>query len=509
MSSQEPGSHRPVARSTLWNLLGYVVPTLVAFVALPPTVRLLGPERYGVLALVLVVHDYFNYFDFGLGRATTRFVSTALNDPARRRHVGAILWTCLVYHVALGLLIGGLFWIILPLLSPLLLGGGSPALLAEGRATLQAAALLPPTLLLMIAGRGALEAAQRFDLVNAVKVPLNSVTFLVPLWGAQVGYRLPGIILVFVLVRLAAGLIYLVLCLREFPEAREFRMDHALRGPLFAFGGFVMATNLIGLLLVDGERFLIPGIVSVGALTYYAIPNDAATRLWILPASLASVLFPIFSRTTSPEDERAGRLYADSTLYLLILFVPIVMIVEGFAQPLLSLWMGADFASQARVVLQVATLGVMLDSLARVPLCYLQAVGHPGIPARIRLWQLPVYGLASALCIQRWGIAGAAWVWTGRIAFETAILFGVVGVRRHVVLPPEPSARLRRGLLASTAAFLSGGVVAYLGVASPTVRSGGICLLVAAFLTYSWHSLIDPRHRAGLGLGFLRNDTLA
>jgi O-antigen/teichoic acid export membrane protein len=507
MPPHDTGSHRRVARSTLWNLFGYVAPTLVAFLALPPTVRLLGPERYGVLALVLVVHDYFNYFDFGLGRATTRFISSALHAPAGRQDVGAIFWTCLVYHVALGILVGALFWLILPLVSRLLLGG-SPALIVEGRSALQAAALLPPVLLFMIAGRGALEAAQRFDLVTAVKVPLNSVTFLVPLWGAQAGLRLPGIILVFVLVRLAAGLVYLALCLHEFPGARSFRMDRSLQGSLFAFGGFVMATNLIGLLLVDGERFLIPGLVSVGALTYYAVPNDATTRLWILPASLASALFPIFTRASKSGDDQAGRLYADSTLYLLILFVPIVLIVEGFAGPLLSFWMGGDFASKAKVVLQVATLGVMLDSLARIPLSYLQAKGLPGIPARIRLWQLPAYGVASVLCIEAWGIVGAAWAWTFRIALETAILFAFVRFRGHIVLPREASGRLKRGLLVSTAALVAGGAVAVLWVDSLAMRSAGIGLLVASYIAYAWFSLIDSRHRAGLGFQFLRNESL-
>jgi O-antigen/teichoic acid export membrane protein len=172
-----------VARNTLWNLLGYLAPTVVALLALPPTVRLLGVERYGILALILVVHDYFNYFDFGLGRASTHFLSAALHDSDRRSEAGGVFWTCLAFHVGLGILVGVLFWLTVPLLGPLLLRE-APALLAEGLVTLRVAALLPPVLLFMIAGRGALEAAHRFDLVNAVKVPLNSLTFVIPLLGA-------------------------------------------------------------------------------------------------------------------------------------------------------------------------------------------------------------------------------------------------------------------------------------------------------------------------------------
>jgi O-antigen/teichoic acid export membrane protein len=499
MSPHGAVSHRRVARHTLWNIFGYIAPLLVAFFALPPTVARLGVERYGLLALVLVVHDYFNYFDFGLGRATTRFMASAIHDPARRDCAGAVLWTCLLYHVALGLVVGLVFFLGLPLVTDRLLAG-SPALVTEGRATLRVAALLAPALLFMIAVRGALEAAQRFDLVNAVKVPSNALTFLLPLAGAAAGLGLPGIIGLFVLARLMAGLVYLALCLREFPSARVPRLDLSLSRPLFAFGGLVMVTNLAGLLLIDGERFLISALASVEALTYYSIPSDASTRLWIIPASVASALFPMFSIAANAPDARSGRLYADSTLYLVILFVPLVVVIESFAGSLLGFWMGRAFAERATLVLQVTTAGVFLDSLARIPLTYLQATGRPGIPARIRIYQLPVYLLLSAFCITRWGITGAAWVWSGRIAFETAVLFVVTSRGGYVTLPADAAARLNRGLLVSVLVLLCGAVLAWLVPAGFMARMALTGLLLLGYAWYAWLALVDPGHREKIGL---------
>ena len=152
------------SRATRCGISWHLAPTIVALLVLPHTVRLLGVERYGILALILVVHDYFNYFDFGLGRASTHFLASALHDKKDGRDVGAVFWTCLIFHVGLGVLVGVLFWLALPIVAPLLLRD-SPALLREGIATLRVASLLPPVLLFMIAGRGALLAAHRFDLV--------------------------------------------------------------------------------------------------------------------------------------------------------------------------------------------------------------------------------------------------------------------------------------------------------------------------------------------------------
>jgi O-antigen/teichoic acid export membrane protein len=62
-------SGRLLARNTIWNLIGQLVPLLVGMVAIPPLVRGLGIDRFGLLSLVWVIIGYFSFFDLGLGRA--------------------------------------------------------------------------------------------------------------------------------------------------------------------------------------------------------------------------------------------------------------------------------------------------------------------------------------------------------------------------------------------------------------------------------------------------------
>ena len=63
-----------IARNTGWNFVGTALPIAVAVIAIPPLIRELGVERFGVLTLAWVITGYFALFDFGLGRATTKFV---------------------------------------------------------------------------------------------------------------------------------------------------------------------------------------------------------------------------------------------------------------------------------------------------------------------------------------------------------------------------------------------------------------------------------------------------
>src|SRR5260370_22399359 len=82
MNVANPTSHltrgRLLARNTIWNLLGQLLPMAVAVVAIPPLVRGLGVARFGVLSLAWIVVGYFSLFDLGIGRALTKLVADKL-----------------------------------------------------------------------------------------------------------------------------------------------------------------------------------------------------------------------------------------------------------------------------------------------------------------------------------------------------------------------------------------------------------------------------------------------
>jgi O-antigen/teichoic acid export membrane protein len=67
-----------LARNTVLNVLGQVVPVAVAVAAIPYVVGGLGVSRFGVLTLAWAALGYFGVMDLGLGRAATKFIAEAL-----------------------------------------------------------------------------------------------------------------------------------------------------------------------------------------------------------------------------------------------------------------------------------------------------------------------------------------------------------------------------------------------------------------------------------------------
>jgi O-antigen/teichoic acid export membrane protein len=82
VTAHGPSDRRLLARNTLYNLAGQIVPLIAALFAMPGLLAALGAERVGVLALAWAVVGYFSIFDFGIGRALTKLVAERLGVSA-------------------------------------------------------------------------------------------------------------------------------------------------------------------------------------------------------------------------------------------------------------------------------------------------------------------------------------------------------------------------------------------------------------------------------------------
>lgn len=488
-----------LARNTILNLVGQIVPGLVALVAIPILIRGLGAEGYGILSLALIVLGYFGLFDLGLGRATTKYVAEYLGREDTKE-VPGLVWT----SVGVQLLLGTLGGLLLAAASPFLVGRVfyiAPALVGEAKTTFFLLAASLPIVLGTVTLRGTLEAYQRFDLMNAVKIPASAATLLIPAIAASFGFRLPAIVFLLVVAQLGTAFAYLMLCLRVFPALKQsssFRLK--LLRPLLTYGSWVTVTSMVGPVLVYLDRFLIGALVSMAAVAYYAAPYQLATAFWILPAGLVAALFPAFSTLGAAGDRPVlEKLYAHALKALLLTVGPLMLFVVFFAWDILRLWLSADFAEQSSLVLQILAFGVLINSLAWVPLSLLQGLGRPDLTAKFHLLELPLYVGLVGFLVGEMGIVGAALAWTLRAGLDAALLFGACWWLKLVPMSALAQNGLWRSLvvLAALAAMLSFVFLAAGGVLTQVVLAA---LLVVLFVYAAGRYSLDGTDRRFLKL---------
>ena len=180
------------------------MPLIGAVISVPLLIKGLGIERFGVLTLVWIVIGYFSLFDFGIGRALTKVVAETLGG-GRANDVPAIAWTALILMLLLG--IAGT--VVVASLSPWLVHDilkMSDILQQETIDAFYLLALSIPIVISTAGLRGILEAYQRFELVNVIRVPMGLFIFLGPLLILPFSNSLFWVVAVLVAGRLVRGL---------------------------------------------------------------------------------------------------------------------------------------------------------------------------------------------------------------------------------------------------------------------------------------------------------------
>ncbi len=484
-----------LVRNALLNLVGQAVSLVVGVVTIPFIVRGLGIERFGLLSLIWVILGYFTIFDLGLGRATIKFVAEALGK-GQHEEIPRLVWTAVTAQAALGVA-GALA---LAGMTPLLVGrilNIPPDLAEEAKATFYLLALAVPAILVSGSFLGVLEAAQRFDLVNAVKISSNTVVLLISLVGSLRGQNLSEIIGYILLAKLGFLAIFVVLSVHIFPELIRFTISFVCLRKLFAFGGWVVISNIFAPFLMNIDRFMIGSLLSMTTVAYYSAPYEAITRLAIIPASITTVLFPAFSVLKLIQDEQSlSTIFARSIKQVLLVVGAIVILIWVFAYDILDLWLGMDFALTSNWVFRFLSLSILFNSLGYIPSAVLQGIGRPDLPAKFHLLEFPVRIGISWLLISIWGITGGALSWCVWAVLDSSLLFLAV----FMVCKFSLGLFVENGIIRTlfSLALLAGGLFLLKQFAHhvPLVIQGLIVLLyIGLFIWLSWLFVLDDLDR--------------
>lgn len=485
-----------LAKNTLLNFSGQAIPLLIGIIATPFIIHGLGIERFGILSLIWIVLVYFSLFDLGLGRATIKFFAELLAKKEFEK-LSALFWSSLFFNIFLGT-IGGIAMVAAtpPLIHHVF---NIPSdLMKEAQLSFFLLAASVPLVVATTTLRGALEGGQRFDLVNAVKIPSSSLTFIIPVAVVLFGYHLPEIVFFLLLARMGTAFVYAVLCLKVFPSLKErIAVEKKMVISLLKFGGWVAVSNVLAPLLVYLERFFIGSLLSMDDLAFYSAPHEIVTRLWILPMSFVVTLFPVFSSMGVERREEVGKIYAQSSKYLLLIVGPIVLFITLFAKDILMIWLGAEFARESTIVFQILALGMLINSLINIPFSLIQGLGRPDLTAKFHLLELPIYVGLAWFMVGKFGIQGAALAWCLRVTLDAVLIFWA----SQKMIPTSLSAFIKHGFIRASFVFF-GLVTASLAVillfqevVTQIILMAG---LLAAFSLVVWNYLLSSNEKDAL-----------
>lgn len=421
---QDRTAQSTLLRNTVLNIMGQALPLIIGLLTARGTLNRLGLERYAVLNLSWTAVGYFGLLDFGVGRAVTYGVAQRLAVGDRR--IGDIVWPSFRLSVLLGT-IGAVILILSSSWIASAVGHTIEADLSqELKTTLILLALSLPAVVATSILRGTLEAQQQFDLINLVRVPQASLMFLGPWLISMFAANLVPIAAFLLIIRMAGTLLFMYFVKRDDESSIWEKGDIREIEALLRYGAWVTVGAVAAPLLVNVDRFLIGGVISLAAVTYYTSAHDLMSRTWLVASSIMSVYFPAFTETSHKEAAGRRSIYDEAVRMMTALSLPLCLILVAFSSEILRLWLGDTIADHSANALRILGYGGFVAALALVPNMLLQATGKPKTVALVQLAELPIYIFIFFRLTESYGIEGAAVAWIIRVVIETLLFDGLI-----------------------------------------------------------------------------------
>lgn len=239
------------------------------------------------------------------------------------------------------------------------------------------------------------------------------ITFLVVL-----GRGLLGAILSYTLTRI--GIVLALFLLINKLGRISFSINWRLLKDTVHYGLKGYLGSIIQFLNYRLDMFLVAYFLDVTAVGYYAIAVGMAERLWIIPQSMAKILFP---KVSGIEEVQANKLTpkASRHSFFIAFILSIAMLI--LAKPLIYFLFGPRFLPALRPLI-ILLPSIVAFSLAKVLASDLLGRGRPELNTLAACVSLAVNIPLNLFLIPRLGITGAALATT--VAYTLATLVTVI-----------------------------------------------------------------------------------
>jgi O-antigen/teichoic acid export membrane protein len=379
----------------------------VGFLLVPFVLHRVGDTQYGLYVLVGAVIGQGALLDLGIGSAVIKYVAEhrALGDNDRLR---SLIATALVLYSCIGLLALLLTVGFAPILPDLFNVPPSE----RGTATM-ITLLMGIRLAITIPCKtfgAALWGLHRYGQANSISIlsALTSAAATVAI--LRLGGDLIAMVAAAIPVTIVIQLITVWCVRRAAPELR-FSWRGARRGlvkTVFSFSASLSLADIAYNIQAKSDEIIIGAFLPISSVTPYAI----ARRLGMVPHLLAEQALGSFLPLTS-ELEAKGDSYRLQSLYLvgsrvtLAICVPLAGILVALAGPVLTLWIGAEYADSAAILMVLALASVVEISHWPGQLILQGLTRHHGLAVAYVCSALAKLGLA-VLLVRFFGLIGVA-----------------------------------------------------------------------------------------------------
>jgi O-antigen/teichoic acid export membrane protein len=337
-----------VARNVGTRYLSIFIDGAIGLILLPFTVSQLGASAYGLWALTTSVTALFGVLDLGYSSALGKFVAqyrawrdrTALNE---------VLSTMGVAFAGIGVFAFAVTALVAWRIDALFNLGPEQVTVAQ-QVLLTVGAYVSIRFPLSVFG-AVVYGFQRFYVNEVVSIASSVVIALVTVGVLSAGYGLVSLVAATTLVRMLTVGAFVANAYRVFPglQVRPSLFRGARLREVTGFSVYMLVLDWSTKLNYSAGAVVIGAMIDTGAVAVWTVGQRLAQIAQQLTNQLNDALFPaVVDSDAAQRDERLALILVQGTKLSLALAAPLCLGLIIVAEPLITSWVGAQFATAVR-----------------------------------------------------------------------------------------------------------------------------------------------------------------
>lgn len=404
-----------VERNIVANYIGRGWVAIASFLFIPLYIQYLGVEAYGAIAFFASLMSALSFLDFGMGQTLVRETARGTGSGCDKKSLTGLLGTLEYIYWTVGVLAAIFIWKFSNWLAVEWLsaeGIGKSDLVF----VIQIMGIVATTRWAASPYRSVLTGLQIQVWLNFFEVGFATIRGLGALailaWVSdtvQAFFLFQGLIAI-------VELVWLRLKVWSAISARRFMFPEFNIGQLQRvrkFTGGVAAISILGSVVSQIDKLLLPGLVSLKVFGYYMLAQALGRAIIQLSFPIATAYRPLFARLVE-----CGRLeelslqYHKASQLMALSIIPAAMVIAVFSKQILWIWTGnSEIAAEASMIVSLITLGTMLNGLVNIPYSIQLAHGYLKLSLLVNFFSAVILVPVFYFGVTTYGVIAAGWIW--------------------------------------------------------------------------------------------------
>lgn len=425
--------HR-LAGNVIWNWAGLSVTVLTGFVLAPYLVHHLGDTVYGLWILIASMSGYFGLLDLGVGGSVGRYIAF-YRARGEQEQVNRTLSTAMVLLCGVSLL--ALVATAVVLLVFFKLFDVPPENVPSARLAILLIGLNLAITFPIAVFDGVLWGMERFDLINAVDMPLAIIRTALTFWLVVDSKDIVTLAWITLATTATGQGLKMGLSFRCDPQlrlsVRRFARQQA--GLLFGYGVWQFLLQIARQVVMQVGPLVIGAVVAVAAVTPYSIAMRLIGYAGQFMVSATGVLTPLATKLHARNEGSAERrLFLEGGRWCTAAALGVGVGIAILGGPLLKLWMGAEVAASATPVLRILIAGEALAMSQWLTFSIILGKARHRALALSSLSEGVIAATGGALAARYFGVIGVSLVFAAA-AFSCRGVFQIIYGSRMLDVP--------------------------------------------------------------------------